>query len=117
MLFRVHSIFQSNGENMADNDVKRLGLGWKWTREHLSGLLLWVSKSQARKSTECRTHEMNTELSQSFFGGLILGSLLSVSSPAADAISIYNCPNDLLEASAQSQESGPVKFSPKLASS
>jgi len=97
--------------------VKRLGLGWKWTREHLSGLLLWVNKSQARRSTECRTHEMNTEISQSFFGSLILRSLLSVSSPAADTISIYNCLNDLSETLAQSQKSRPVRCSPKLASS
>jgi len=52
-------------------DAKRIELGWEWNEKHLGG-------------------DMNAELSQSFFGGLILRGFLSAPSPAADTVTIYN---------------------------
>jgi len=115
MWFRVHSIFQSNGDNIVD--AKWVELGWEWNGKHLGGLLLWVNKSHARGSAEFRTYDMNAELSQSFFSSLILRGFLSVPSPVADTATIYNGSDDLSEALARSQKGACEGCLPKLASS
>lgn len=68
-----YSIFQSKRENIVD--VKRMQLGWERNGKRLGG-------------------EVNAELSQPFFRGLILRSFLRAPSPTTDTIPIYNGSND-----------------------